>query len=160
EALQCGTPVVSTSLGAKGLGLVDGRDLLLADTPEEFVSQAKRLLASDEMRRAMVRRAQEQVLATFSPSAVAARRSEILRSVIASRRLKRACMEDCRPGPEIIPPLDKRTLPRVCAVVLNYCCAKETIACVGALQKTNYKPLSLVVVDNCSPDNSVETLKS
>lgn len=36
EALACATPVLSTSLGAEGLDLEPQRDLLIADTPEQF----------------------------------------------------------------------------------------------------------------------------
>ena len=36
EALALETPVVSTTVGAEGLGLVDGRHLALADSDEDF----------------------------------------------------------------------------------------------------------------------------
>ena len=42
EAWAVGTPVVSTTLGAEGLECESGRDLLIADEPEEF---AKKVLA-------------------------------------------------------------------------------------------------------------------
>lgn len=47
ESLQFGVPVVATTIGAEGLGLVDGEELDIADDPDEF---AKRLiaLASDD----------------------------------------------------------------------------------------------------------------
>jgi len=46
EAMAYGRPVVSTSLGAEGLDLVDGRDVLLADDMPRF-ADAVSLLASD-----------------------------------------------------------------------------------------------------------------
>ena len=49
EALAMEKPVVSTSVGAEGLKLEDGRDLLLADTPERFASQIRLLLATPEL---------------------------------------------------------------------------------------------------------------
>ena len=36
EALACGCPVVSTSVGAEGLGAVDGQHMLIRDTPRAF----------------------------------------------------------------------------------------------------------------------------
>jgi len=39
EAGACGIPVVSTTLGAEGIPTTNGRDILIADTPEDF-SQA------------------------------------------------------------------------------------------------------------------------
>lgn len=44
EALACGLPVVSTTLGAEGLGAVDGEHMLIADTPEAFAKAVLRLL--------------------------------------------------------------------------------------------------------------------
>lgn len=45
EALGAGTPVLSTTIGAEGLGLEDGRHLLLADDPTSFSAAVERLLA-------------------------------------------------------------------------------------------------------------------
>ncbi len=45
EALALGTPVVSTTIGAQGLGLEHGRHLLLADGEAEFAAATLRLLA-------------------------------------------------------------------------------------------------------------------
>jgi glycosyltransferase involved in cell wall biosynthesis len=43
EAFAHGVPVVSTSVGADGLEAVDGRHLLIADSPEDFAAAALRL---------------------------------------------------------------------------------------------------------------------
>lgn len=44
EALACGCPVVTTSLGCEGLGPTDGRHMLLADTPEKFAETVLKLV--------------------------------------------------------------------------------------------------------------------
>jgi glycosyltransferase involved in cell wall biosynthesis len=44
EAGACGKAIVSTSLGAEGLGLVHGRHLLLADDPAAFAGAVCELL--------------------------------------------------------------------------------------------------------------------
>jgi glycosyltransferase involved in cell wall biosynthesis len=46
EAWAAGTAVVSTSLGAEGLPARDGENILLADSPESFVSSVTQLLES------------------------------------------------------------------------------------------------------------------
>lgn len=51
EALSMGKAVVSTSVGAEGLAVVDGVHLLLADSPQEFARRAIDLLSSPEERR-------------------------------------------------------------------------------------------------------------
>ena len=38
EALAANCPVVSTSIGAEGLELINGRDLFIADNPENFAN--------------------------------------------------------------------------------------------------------------------------
>ncbi len=43
EALSHGLPVVTTSIGAEGMSLVDGEHALVADTPERFAAAALRL---------------------------------------------------------------------------------------------------------------------
>jgi polysaccharide biosynthesis protein PslH len=44
NALAMGLPVVSTTVGAEGIDITDGEDILLADTPEEFAGATVRLL--------------------------------------------------------------------------------------------------------------------
>jgi glycosyltransferase involved in cell wall biosynthesis len=52
EAMASGLPVISTSIGAQGLDLEDGKDLLLADEPAEFAAKTVRLLNDPEWCRA------------------------------------------------------------------------------------------------------------
>lgn len=42
EAMAAGKTVVSTAVGAEGIGYADGENILIADTPEQFVSQIRR----------------------------------------------------------------------------------------------------------------------
>lgn len=44
EAMSMGKPVVATSVAARGINYTDGQDILIADTPAQFVSQIKRCL--------------------------------------------------------------------------------------------------------------------
>jgi glycosyltransferase involved in cell wall biosynthesis len=50
EALAAGCPVISTTVGAEGLELMDGKHLLIADDPEEFARDVVALLESDALR--------------------------------------------------------------------------------------------------------------
>lgn len=47
-----------------------------------------------------------------------------------------------------------KRLPRVTAVVLNYCREADTVACVAALERSVGVDLSILLVDNGSPDGS------
>jgi glycosyltransferase involved in cell wall biosynthesis len=48
DALAAGTPTVSTTFGNEGVGAVPGRDLLVADAPQEFAAAVVRLLFESE----------------------------------------------------------------------------------------------------------------
>lgn len=48
----------------------------------------------------------------------------------------------------------KENLPKVTAVILNYNGYEDTVKCIQSLQKATYSNLSLVLVDNDSPDGS------
>src|SRR5205814_327193 len=64
EAMSLGSPVVSTRIGAEGIEAEHGREILLADKPEEFAAAVLRLLADqqlfDAMRRAGRRLVEEK----------------------------------------------------------------------------------------------------
>lgn len=51
ESLAMSTPVVSTTIGAQGLDLEHGRDILLGDTPAGFAAEMIRGLTDPELRR-------------------------------------------------------------------------------------------------------------
>ncbi|MGA2389749.1 MAG: glycosyltransferase [Candidatus Sulfotelmatobacter sp.] len=50
EAMAMGKAVVSTSIGAEGLDVVDGRDVLIADAPEAFATNIASLLRNPDLR--------------------------------------------------------------------------------------------------------------
>jgi len=66
EAMAAQTPVVSTSIGAEGLPVTHGRNIFLADTPEEFAERCLELLASQTRREQMAREAFQMVSSQFS----------------------------------------------------------------------------------------------
>jgi sugar transferase (PEP-CTERM/EpsH1 system associated) len=61
EALAAGCPVISTTIGADGLSLVDGEHLLIADTPDQFAQGILALLESAELRRRLADAGREAV---------------------------------------------------------------------------------------------------
>jgi glycosyltransferase involved in cell wall biosynthesis len=59
EAAASGKPVVSTSLGAEGLDLTPGQDLLVADSASEFADSVIRLVENRERRQQLGRSARQ-----------------------------------------------------------------------------------------------------
>jgi glycosyltransferase involved in cell wall biosynthesis len=61
EAFRYGTPVVSTTVGAAGLGVSDGDQALIADTPAAFAECCLRLMMHEEERDRLTARAADWV---------------------------------------------------------------------------------------------------
>jgi GT2 family glycosyltransferase len=49
-------------------------------------------------------------------------------------------------------------LPKVMVIVLNWCGEDDTIACIESLQRSTYAALSILLIDNASPDGSGDRL--
>lgn len=73
EALAMHKPVVSTSIGAEGLGLKDGYDLLIADTPEQFATGIESLLANPQLQEQLGRNGRSTVEKLYAWDLVAAK---------------------------------------------------------------------------------------
>lgn len=70
EAMAYGRPVVSTSLGAEGLGAQDGRHLLIADGMAEFAQAVVRLRRDPTLQAALVDEARRFQQENYTPSAI------------------------------------------------------------------------------------------
>ena len=81
ESMAAGVPVLSTTVGAEGLDCRDGRDIMLADSPEDFARRAVELLNDAGRRREIADAALDRVITSFSWNAATRRFEEILSSV-------------------------------------------------------------------------------
>ncbi|HEY0083494.1 MAG TPA: glycosyltransferase, partial [Pyrinomonadaceae bacterium] len=66
EAMAMEKPIISTTIGAEGLPLTNGRELLLADTAQTFADAVVRVLTDEAQARELGARAAEAVRARFS----------------------------------------------------------------------------------------------
>jgi glycosyltransferase involved in cell wall biosynthesis len=57
ECMAARLPVVSTAIGAEGLPVKDGKDILIADTPQSFAEACLTLLSDQKKRECLVREA-------------------------------------------------------------------------------------------------------
>ena len=81
EAMAMGKAVVSTSVGAEGLDVEDGRDIMLADTSLGFADSIIRLLC-DRQARKQFETAAARLAARFDWSVIADRFEEVLNEAI------------------------------------------------------------------------------
>ena len=66
EAFAMACPVITSSLGASGFPIRDGREALIADTAEGFASALRRLLSSEELRRDLGNNARKMIMKEFT----------------------------------------------------------------------------------------------
>ena len=71
EAMAMGVPVVSTTIGAEGLDVTDGRNILLADSAAAFAAATTQLLSQPEWAKGIATTAREHVAANYSWTRVA-----------------------------------------------------------------------------------------
>ncbi|MDR1294857.1 MAG: glycosyltransferase [Bifidobacteriaceae bacterium] len=78
EAMAFGIPVITTSVGAEGMGLEDGKTAMVADSAEGFAAAIVQMDSDDALWRRVARDAREHVDRTLGT----ARFAEVLRDVI------------------------------------------------------------------------------
>lgn len=85
EAMAMEKPIVSTTVGAEGLPVKDGEDLLIADTPQSFADAVIRILTDDAFAGELGQCAAATVRARFGWDRVAARFTELCRQATKQR---------------------------------------------------------------------------
>ena len=85
QSLMVGTPTVTSSVGAEGLGVRSGREVLIADDPAEFAAAVERLLQRQLPWRRLARRGRRHVLGLHGRATVEARFDQVLEAVLARR---------------------------------------------------------------------------
>ena len=88
EAMAMAKAMVSTSIGAEGLDVTHGRDLLLADDAQSFAAGILQFLRDPELRRRCEQNA-AALAARYDWSQIARRFAEVLRDAADSFRAKR-----------------------------------------------------------------------
>ena len=78
-----GRATVSTSIGAEGLDVDDGSDILIADTADKFADWVVELLEQESLRRGLEEGAANKA-AKFDWSVIAERFNEVLEKVQSS----------------------------------------------------------------------------
>jgi O-antigen biosynthesis protein len=86
EAFAAGIPVVSTTLGAEGLGRKDGEFCALADDAQTFAAKTVELLENSELASQMAGRARREVVENWDMATITCRLVEKYRQLILARR--------------------------------------------------------------------------
>jgi len=89
EAMAMAKAMVSTSIGAEGLDVTPGRDLLIADDAASFASSILQLLRDSALRRTCEQNA-ASLAARYDWSQIARRFAEVLQDAAAGFRIGRS----------------------------------------------------------------------
>ncbi len=83
QSLSYGLPVVTTSIGAEGMGLVDGRDVLIGDTAQDFARQVIRLYSDEALWTSIAQNSLAYIEKFCTPEVIKKRIEEVLSQVMA-----------------------------------------------------------------------------
>jgi glycosyltransferase involved in cell wall biosynthesis len=88
ESMASGVPVVSTTVGAQGLDVSDGVELMLADEPADFVRKTAMLLEDSELRLRMASTARSAVEEKYSWQGLGRRFAEFCADTVEVARAR------------------------------------------------------------------------
>jgi len=83
EAMALGTPVVSTSKGAEGLHLEHGKDLMIADSPEDFANAVILVMRDRKLQNQLMENAIQTVTSLYSWNGIA---EQLERAIVSLHR--------------------------------------------------------------------------
>jgi glycosyltransferase involved in cell wall biosynthesis len=84
EAMAAGAPVVSTTVGAEGLDVNDGRDILIADEPQAFAAAVLRLLSDLPQRRTLQEAARRLVETRYDWALIGQQQDHVYAQALSS----------------------------------------------------------------------------
>jgi GT2 family glycosyltransferase len=83
QSLTYGLPVVTTSIGAEGMSLVDGRDVLISDTPEQFARNVVQLYSDELLWQKLSRNSIEYIWSCCTPEIVKTKLENVFSELFA-----------------------------------------------------------------------------
>lgn len=78
EAMAHGLPVVTTSIGAEGMGLTDRENIIVADSPETFSKAVVELMLDNSLYNKIQKNAMEHIAKNFTPEIIGMKMEQIL----------------------------------------------------------------------------------
>lgn len=85
ESMALGTPVVSTSKGAEGLDIQDGKNIMIADDPGEFAQKVIQILLNPNLRNELSKEGLKLVSEKYNSKVMGKKISNLLEQVVSSR---------------------------------------------------------------------------
>lgn len=143
EGMSLGKTVIATSVAAEGIEYTDGKDILIADTPEEFVEQIRHCITNKEFCCEIGKNAARLIASKYNITTMAEKFMQLYEKVIQNTR------EYELRGTEHL----------VSIVTPCYNSEKYIAETIESVQAQTYKQWEMLIVDDCSTDNSAEIIK-
>ena len=136
EALSWGLPVVTTSIGAEGMELIDRKDALIADSPEEFAKKVIELYLNSELWNELSSNGRKKVEENWTPEVV----NRKLEEIFVNQKFS-----------------VERNLVSIIIPVYNQ--LEYTKKCLESIFEYTDIPFELIIVDNGSTDDTLKYLE-
>lgn len=146
EALSYGLPMVSTTIGAEGMNIVNGVHAYVADDPAQFAEYAVKLYTDKNIWNDFSTKGKSLIASQYSSELMRKRLEYILS--YSSRDAFRSDLAVSMPNP-----------PKVSIILVTYNQYEYTQKCINSIFKHTKKNYEVIVVDNASADNTVKELK-
>jgi len=152
EALGLGLPVITSSTGSEGMGLIPDEHVLIADDAESFAQAVVRLYQSPELWKQLSEQGQHFISQNYS-FAVVAQKLDILLDLLS-----------LLPKDQDHPRVDVKDNPLpskklVSLVILTHNQQVYTQQCLQSIFACTQEPYELIFVDNHSTDGTVAYLE-
>lgn len=160
EAALSGRAVVSTTIGAEGLGFGAGTEITLADTPTAFVSACVVLLTDPLRAAAMAGAARDRARALYSRERVAAELAGLCRGLLrgkaepAGSHAARAAMHERTE--RTAAPTARRGEPKVSIIIGLYNAEAYVARCLDSVVGQTLGDMEVILVDDASRDGTLD----
>jgi glycosyltransferase involved in cell wall biosynthesis len=161
EALSWGLPVVTTTIGAEGMNLIHGYNVMIGDTPEEFAQKVIRLYKDKELWESLSMNGKTTVRKNWSPQAVRKKLEMVVSELESREALKfgQPTSERCihiEAKPIFQNDISLRNA--VSIIILTFNELEYTKKCIESIRKHTPETHEIIFVDNGSTDGTVKWL--
>ncbi len=148
EAMSHGLPVVTTSIGAEGMGIVNGENALVADTPDEFAEQVYQLYTDDNKWIKISESGKNLIKDNYSKEKVGEIITRILDELIEKKTYSVSFIDE-----------KKITNELTSIIILTFNEIKYTKKCFESIKTYTPESHEIIFVDNGSTDGTVKWLR-
>lgn len=169
EALVTGTPIVTTSIGAEGMGLVDGVNALVADSAEEFARRVVEVYSDEALWQRISSEGKRHGRRLYSFETAESYWKDIIEFIKGGRpKIDRVAQEDLRPKGFVRNRSLSEIEPNQSIIIPAYNNLWDLHACWTSIRKNTSIPYRLIVIDNGSTEevayqadqNNIEVIRN